>query len=182
MTTAFEIFFPSDYGGNIMSEVACESNQMCNQNQVCFKAFFSSWLAFTTTLVPETAPKIIPKLQASAQGAAQQCSGEADGLHCGRRWYQNTWDGTSGLEEQMSAISAFSSTLITQPGMAPVTANSGGTSTSNPNAGTGPKVTTTPLSKQNTEPIKLGDKIGASIFTGVFALALGSLMVWICLD
>src|ERR1700754_4992743 len=105
-----------------MSEVACESVQSCNRNHLCFKGFLSSWFAFTAIMAPYTAPQILPRLRASAQGAALQCSGtpaadsgvssSQDGVSCGRRWYQTTWDGFTGMEEQMSAASVFSSNLV----------------------------------------------------------------------
>jgi mannan endo-1,6-alpha-mannosidase len=102
---AFFLFFPQEYGGNIMSEFQCEPNGAqgnCNNDQSSFKAYLSRWLAVTSLLVPGTAAQIMPKLQASAEAAAKQCVGGSTGQQCGRRWYANgVWDGTSGVGQQV---------------------------------------------------------------------------------
>lgn len=100
LTGAFHLFFPAEYGGNIMSEFQCEPASNCNNDQSSFKAYLSRWLAVTAILVPSTADQITPKLQASAAAAAQQCTGGDNGRMCGRRWYA-TWDGTSGVGQQV---------------------------------------------------------------------------------
>jgi mannan endo-1,6-alpha-mannosidase len=100
---AFSLFFPQDYGGNIMSEFQCEPASNCNNDQSSFKAYLARWLAVTTLLVPSTKDQIMPKLQASASGAAGQCVGGSNGRTCGRRWYTSTWDGTSGVGQQVSS-------------------------------------------------------------------------------
>jgi len=98
---AMNLFFPTDYGGNIMSEFQCEPPNNCNNDQRSFKAYLSRWMAVTTLLVPSTAAQILPKLQASANGAVAQCDGGANGRMCGSRWYTNVWDGTSGVGQQV---------------------------------------------------------------------------------
>jgi mannan endo-1,6-alpha-mannosidase len=158
-----------------MSEVACETNQLCNRNQNAFKGFLSIWMAFTTTMAPWTTQRIMPKLQASAVGAAAQCTGGSDNVTCGRRWYQNTWDGKSGMEEQMSATSIFASNLISQS-VEPVTATTGGNSTSNPGAGTADP---NPTPKVNVKKITMADTVGASILTATVLGAWAALMIWI---
>lgn len=159
-----QVFFPSDYGSNIMSEVACEPNQKCNNDQPSFKAYLSTWMAFATQMAPWTTDQILPKLKFSAQGAAAQCSGGQDGTTCGRRWYQNTWDGEKGVGEQMSAMSIFGANLI--PAVAaPVTSNTGGTSKGDPNAGTQSSAGTVP---GDVTIISTKDKAGAGILTALF--------------
>lgn len=170
--TTFREFFPSKYGGEIMSEVACESLMTCDRNQDCFKGFLSSWLAFMTTIVPYTAPEIIPKLQASAIAAGKQCSGGANKTLCGRRWYQPTFDGTSSLEEEMSALSLFSSNLVVfEEHVTPLTAQTGGTSKSNPAAGTSEP-------HRSLRPITAADRAGAGILTATFLALWGAIIYW----
>ena len=174
LTSTFSLFFPAKYGGNIMWELECEDKLICDQNQKSFKAYLSRWLAVTSLLVPSTAGQITPKLQASAEGAAGQCSG--GGNVCGLQWFTSTYDGQTGVGEevsvvhrcqriaankrQMSALSVIGSTLI-DSSMIPLSLRTGATSKSNPNAGT----SSTKLPGQNTKPITTADKAGAAILT-----------------
>jgi len=99
------LFFPSQYGSNIMTEMLCEPTSNCNNDQSSFKAYLSRWMAVTTLLAPWTHDTIMPKLQASAKAAAGQCVGGDNGRMCGRQWYTTTWDGSKGVGQQVSAIS-----------------------------------------------------------------------------
>ncbi|KAF9882792.1 hypothetical protein FE257_005160 [Aspergillus nanangensis] len=176
METTFSRFFPQKFGGNVMSEISCEPNMMCDRNQDCFKGFLSSWLTFMTTIVPYTAGEILPKIQASAEAAAKQCSGGGSKMECGRRWHQANWDGTTSLETDMSALSIFSSNMITHKlqDNAPLTADTGGTSKSNPNAGTGPEEHTI-----KPKPITTADRAGASILTILFICGWIASLTWL---
>lgn len=165
------VFFPPQFGGTIMQEVACEPYRSCNNDQPSFKAYLSRWMAATTQIAPFTASFIMPKLRASAQGAAKQCVGPPNGgTTCGRQWNSTIWDGSLGIGEQMSALSVIQANLISKVAP-PVTMASGGTSKSNPNAGTGD----TDQSRQDpnlTRKVTMADKAGAGILT---ALVLGGL-------
>ncbi|KAF7590286.1 hypothetical protein BBP40_003023 [Aspergillus hancockii] len=171
LNTTFMFFFPGKWGGNIMSEAACEPQEPrvhpCDGNQSSFKSLVSAWLAFTTTIMPYTLDRILPRLQGSAIGAAKQCSGPSPDKKCGQRWYLDQYDGTTGLREHMCALSIFSSNMIPfknkAGGDGPLTADTGGTSKSDPNAGTGAR---------KPEPGKLPDittrdRVGAGIVTAV---------------
>ncbi|OJJ50702.1 hypothetical protein ASPZODRAFT_11558 [Penicilliopsis zonata CBS 506.65] len=176
MNTTLREFFPSEYGGMVMSETACEGLMNCDRNQDCFKGFLSSWFAFMTTIVPYTYSEIIPRLQGSAVAAAKQCTGGANQTLCGRRWYQDTWDGTTSLEEAMSATSVFTSNLIIhQKNAAPFTHSTGGTSQSNPSAGTSDPKSSSSIA---TRPITAGDRAGASILTISFIGAWIGFVGW----
>ncbi|KAK7521359.1 glycosyl hydrolase [Phyllosticta citriasiana] len=165
-----DVFFPSDFGTNIMSEVSCEPGQTCNNDQPSFKAYLSRWMAVAAQLAPSTAAAIAPRLRASAQGAAKQCSGGAN--ICGRRWYQDTYDGTTGVGEQMSALSVIGSQMLRLAGAGggawappkpPLTAYTGGNSTGNASAGTGDgSATGLGLGRQ---AITSGDKAAAWLLT-----------------
>ena len=135
-----------------MTEMLCEEPGNCNNDQSSFKAYLARWMTVTSQLAPFTAETILPKLQASAAGAAAQCTGGDNGRKCGRRWYSTTWDGSSGVGQQVSprnsisrnrcgvqkltdfsliqmqALAVIGGTQVA-PSMAPRSANNGGTST-----------------------------------------------------
>ncbi|KAL8949677.1 MAG: hypothetical protein Q9222_004238 [Ikaeria aurantiellina] len=165
-----KVFFPQSLGGNIMQEVACEPQGSCNNDQPSFKAYLSRWMAATTQIAPFSASFVMQKLQASAQGAAKQCSGNG-GTTCGRTWNTATWDGKQGVGEEMSALSVIQSNLISKVAP-PVTAARGGTSKSEPAAGTG-NSNQVPADPILTRKVTMGDKAGAGILT---ALVLGGLL------
>jgi mannan endo-1,6-alpha-mannosidase len=173
---AYAVFFPSDYGSNIMSEIECEPTSICDSDQSSFKAYLSRWMAVTSVIVPSLAPLITPKLQASAMGAAGQCIGGDNGRLCGRRWYSTTWDGSQGVGQQMCALSVIGANLIPQTA-APLTAGSGGTSQGNPSAGSG--VATGP-SGVVTEKITTADKAGAGILTVLVIFGVVGGSWWLC--
>jgi mannan endo-1,6-alpha-mannosidase len=157
---------PAPAGGQILAEVACEFSaaQTCNYDEPSFKAYVSRWLHVTMQLAPFTQTFIQPLLKASAVAAATQCAGtgQPGPNTCGRRWYQTSWDGMSGVGEQMSAMSIFLSNL---QGQKPLSAHTGGTSKSDPNAGNGASDDSALENPVYTRAITTGDKFGASILT-----------------
>ena len=147
-----------------MSETSCEPNMMCDRNQDCFKSFLASWLTTLTEIAPYTADQVLPKILGSAEAAAKQCSGGDSGSACGRRWYQSTWDGTTSMESDMSALSIFSSSMVIhRKTKGPLTSETGGSSESDPNAGSGSDHDPTKLA-----PITTADRAGAGIVTVIF--------------
>ncbi|PWY62435.1 glycosyl hydrolase family 76 protein [Aspergillus eucalypticola CBS 122712] len=170
-------FFPESHGGEILTEILCEPLEVCNDNEIIFKGLVSAWLAYTALLVPSTYNRILPKLQGSAKGAAATCTGYGNNT-CGVRWWNSTWDGWSGLEEQMSVTSVFSANMIAfNSSSAPLTSSTGGNSTSDPSAGTDDS------SDDETilSTITTGDRAGAGIVTVAFAGGWIGLMVWLML-
>ena len=159
-----------------MSEFLCEPNELCNNNEILFKGLTSVWLAFTGILIPSTYDTILPKLQGSAEAAAKSCTGNNNNT-CGVRWYTNSWDGLSGLEEQMIATSIFSANLITSKKEVPVTSRTGGNSTSNPASGTG----SNDGQGQGIPTITTGDRAGAGILTVAFVTGWIGMMIWMFL-
>lgn len=147
-----------------MVEVGCEPYNNCNTDGLTFKSFTLRWLAITTQLVPETADTIWPYIQASANGAAGQCDG-SDNYNCGYHWTTTTWDGTTGVGQQMSALAAVQANMLTVDNLfAPLTLDTGATSKGDASAGTG-SVTTNQGSSWLTRKITTGDKAGAGILT-----------------
>ena len=161
-----------------MVEVACEPQTTCNYDQPSFKAYLSRWMAAATQIASFTSDTIMPLLKTSAQGAAGQCSGGTNSVTCGRQWYSTTWDGKSGVGEQMSALSVIQANLISKVA-APVTANSGGTSKGDPTAGSGgdnPVVVVDPSANMK---ITAGDRAGAGILTVLVLSMFLGMLAWI---
>jgi mannan endo-1,6-alpha-mannosidase len=128
-----------------------------------------------TTIVPGTYDLIFPQLRTSAQAAAKQCSGGDDGTKCGIRWYQQAkWDKSSGLEQQMAVLGVLSANLVPFKNSAPYTLQSGGTSKSNPNAGTNSTANKIPVMNN----IGTGDKAGAGVLTFIFVTGWAVAVTW----
>lgn len=147
----------------------------------------ADWLSKTAMLVPEQAGAIIPKLQATAVSAGKQCSGS--GNACGMQWYSSTYDGSSGIEQEMSALSIFANTLVSfatnggsSPGYTPpsspgpVTAEDGGNSTSDPGGG---QSSGNEYQPPKEKPITGGDRAGAAILTLLFSTSWLAGMAWL---
>ncbi len=117
-------------------------------------------MAATTKVAPFTHDQIMPLLATSAQAAALSCSGGAAGTTCGMRWTTGSWDGQTGVGEQMSALEVMQSNLIdTVSG--PVSQGGGGISKGDVSAGTGATV------QGPVERITTADKAGAGILTAL---------------
>lgn len=161
----------------VMSEVACESNGKCDNDQMSFKAYLSRWMAATTKMAPFTYDPIMSKLRTSAVAAAEQCSGGSNGRTCGLKWIDGaTWDGSSGVGQQMSALEVILSNLITQV-KAPVTNAVGGTSVGNPSAGSSSVTSTSPYG--TTPETTTGDRVGAGFLTTFVLVAVVGGAWWV---
>ncbi|KAJ5823764.1 Six-hairpin glycosidase [Penicillium robsamsonii] len=141
LNTSFHKFFPEKYGGKIMVESSCETVKTCNQNQEVFKGLFASDLAGVTRMAPHTKSEILQRLQGSAVGAAKQCSGGDNGTVCGQQWYKAKWDGTAGMEAQLSATSVFTSNLVAFEHMNLATKNTSTSTSTTQNASSTPTET-----------------------------------------
>ncbi|CAG7989919.1 unnamed protein product [Penicillium salamii] len=168
-------FFPTSGGNLILSDITCEPLGNCDRNQITFKSYFTNWIGVMTTIVPGMYDTVFPQLKASAQAAAKQCSGGDSGVKCGIRWTkQAEWDKSSGLEQQMAVLGVLSANLVPFKNKAPFTADSGGTSKSNPNAGTNSTANKAPV--LNT--IGTGDKAGAGVLTFIFVTGWAVAVTW----
>ncbi|CAL3964493.1 unnamed protein product, partial [Diplocarpon coronariae] len=158
---------------NIMQEVACENNGLCNVDQHSFKAYLSRWMAATTKMAPHTSDLIMAKLAPSAKAAALQCSGGDNGRTCGLKWTMGaTWDGSYGVGQQMAALEIVQSNLITRVA-GPVSNATGGTSVGDPSAGSDYSNTYNPLT-----PATTGDKAGAGILTALVLVSFTAMTWW----
>ncbi|KAL2808343.1 glycosyl hydrolase family 76-domain-containing protein [Aspergillus granulosus] len=173
-----DTFFPEEYGGNIISEVACEKLHSCNRNMLCFKGWTAMWMAYTAILVPQTRETIAVKLQGSAEAIGRQCDGEGDTTNgsnlCGSRWYQDTWDGIKGLEVQMAALGGITSNLMLVTGATALTIET------NPNA----QEHYLDVSRDDDPPdalpaITTADRVGSWMLTAVWGLGIAAAAWWL---
>ncbi|KAI5917049.1 mannan endo-1,6-alpha-mannosidase DCW1 [Camillea tinctor] len=181
VTSATTAFVEND----IVWEPACEKTDAgCNTDQQSFKGHLMKWMALTTQIAPFTADTILPLLKTTATAAAKQCSGTdatnykgATGTACGFSWLQEaTWDGHSGVGEQMNALAAIMAPLATAAAV-PYTSDNGGTSVGNPDAGSddGDKIETL-------RDITTADRAGAGILTTMVLGCLAGGMYFVMAD
>jgi len=172
LVAASSVFFASPQFNNgeenVMVEVACEFNDdpktWCDQDQRSFKAYLARFLILAVKLAPHTEETIMPYLRTTANAAARNCRGGADNTTCSLRWSKDDWQPQfTGMGEQMAALEVFQSNLQHTVGV-PVTAEKGGTSKGNPNAGMGDERAIQPL---DLSPIKTKDKVGAGFLTAI---------------
>jgi mannan endo-1,6-alpha-mannosidase len=136
-------FRPFENSTDVMYEWACEtgeSGRHCNLDQQSFKAYLSRFIAKTALLAPFTKDKITEYLKASAIGAAKSCSGGADGVTCGSKWYTGAWDGSSGVGQQLSALEVTQALLMIKKGTLPAKKDAAEPSTT-PTSSSAPKST-----------------------------------------
>jgi mannan endo-1,6-alpha-mannosidase len=171
------VFFMQDT--KIMTEAACESVDRCNTDQQSFKAYLSRWYAAVTKWAPYTHDDIMSLLRPSAVAAAKQCTGGDNGRMCGLKWYEDEWDGTTGVGQQMAAMEVTLACMIDER-RSPYTAHNGGLSLGNPGAGGSDADQTKPVVEFS--PITKGDKAGAVFLTLALLGALVGGMVWLFLD
>lgn len=145
-----------------MEEQACENVNTCDTDQLSFKSYFSQWLASTSILAPFSAATITPMLAASAKAAGLQCGSGT----CGFKWTAGAaYDGSTGVGQQMSALSAIQSSLVQVKGeavVAPVTNTTGGTSQGDASAGISKPVSG--MTEEDTV-ITTGDRVASGFLT-----------------
>jgi mannan endo-1,6-alpha-mannosidase len=123
------VFFkPFDNATDIMYERACETGgyqvtgRNCNLDQQSFKAYLARFMAKTAILAPFTKDKVTTMLTTSAVGAAKSCSGGDGGAMCGSKWFTGSWDGTTGVGQQLSALEVTQALLMLKQNIVPGTA------------------------------------------------------------
>ncbi|KAF9895138.1 hypothetical protein FE257_000040 [Aspergillus nanangensis] len=165
-------FFPTKFGGTVMSEVACEPVMTCDRNQLGFKGYLSMWMAMTAILVPSTADKITPLLKGNSEHLSKQCSGLTDNL-CGVRWYQDSWDGVQGLEVQMAALGGITGNMMVLKNEQMKTIKT------NPGADENHIETSDGDRPGELKPIQTGDRAGAWILTVLLILGIPGTVGWL---
>jgi mannan endo-1,6-alpha-mannosidase len=171
----------TDNATGIMVEVACETQvpPTCNTDMLSFKAYLSRWMAAATKVAPFIHDQVMKTLMTSAKAAALQCSGGANGRACGLQWTKGaTWDGTTGVGQEMAALEVIISTQIDRI-KSPVTNSTGGTSVGNNNAGSGSGGAATGLVDT---PTTTGDKAGAGILTAIMLVGMVGGLGWMLVE
>lgn len=146
------LFFSPVEKDNIMYEWACEtgeSGRTCNLDQQSFKAYLARFMAKTAAVAPFTKDTITKYLTASAVGAAKSCSGGDDKATCGSKWYTGSWDGTSGVGQQLSALEVTQALLSLKRNIVPAKQ---GAVEPKPSTTAAPAPSSTPASKPTTTP------------------------------
>ncbi|KAI1779272.1 glycoside hydrolase family 76 protein [Hypoxylon cercidicola] len=165
-------FYGNDTNDKVMIEIACEPVNLCDTDQLSFKAYLSRWMAATTKWAPWTFDRIKTLLGNSAMAAARQCTGGDNKRMCGLKWANNSgiWDGTMGIGQQMAALEVVLANSI-QEAKPPVTNGTGGTSVGDPSAGGSDEGRIDPVGRYY-GPVTTGDRAGAIICTIVIIFSL----------
>ncbi|WPH00214.1 Hypothetical protein R9X50_00303700 [Acrodontium crateriforme] len=116
-----DLFSPFSNSTDVMFERACELKNICDNDQLSFKAYLGRWMAKSAVVAPYIADPVTKLLTRSAQAAAQSCSGGRDGVTCGERWWVHGWDGSYGIGQQLSALEVVQSLLLLRNPVAPQT-------------------------------------------------------------
>lgn len=161
---------------DVVFEQLCEPYGTCDDDQRTFKGYYVRWLAGVATLHPSLSDKIKPLLRSTAEAAGKACSGQPSApdskypmfeghpnTACGFDWADGH-DGTFGLYEQMNGVAALISSL---PGKPPKSANSGGTSEGDPEAGVSDEEKTRVF-----KPITTGDRVAAGFLTSIVVVGI----------
>ncbi|KAK4173361.1 putative mannan endo-1,6-alpha-mannosidase precursor [Triangularia setosa] len=173
-------FFPTtpQAGRAAAVEPSCELEEknQCTTDMLSFKGYVHRWMAQATQMAPFIHDTVMPILRQSTQSMTESCL--PDGT-CGFRWNRGAYDGNTGAGQQMNALGALVSLLVDQPEVKEaVTAQHGGTSSGDPNAGrSGEGGEWEGESKMVTNR----DKIGAGIVTVLVAGSVVVMMVWVSL-
>jgi mannan endo-1,6-alpha-mannosidase len=167
----------------VIVERACEGFKSCNIDQQSFRGYLMRWMASAAQVAPYAFDTIMPIIKTNAEAAAQQCSGSPDpelfkgvpGTACGLAWAEReNYDSIGGVGQQMSAMSAIQYTLIRRETAGTVTADTGGTSVGDVNAGVMNEDKLPDLG-----PVSIGERVAAGFLTSAISLSVlgGTLFV-----
>lgn len=176
LSTASHFFSTNESSQNVMYEPPCELIGKCNTDQLSFKAYLSRWLADVTQLAPYTYDVVMAKLRATAQAAVSQCQGGSTGTYCGFRWSGGSYDGTTGVGQQMGVLEVVQG-LLAADLRGPLTSDTGGTSKGDAAAGTESDETENEI---RYSAITAKDTAGAAILTAtVVGLVLAAVYMMV---
>lgn len=156
-------FSPPTSRKNVMYKPPCELTSSYDTDQLSFKASLSRWLADVTQFAPYTYDTIMIKLRATAKAAVAQCQGGARGTSCRFCWSSGSYDGTTGVGQQMGVLEVFQCLLAANVS-GPLTSSTGGSSKGDASAGMGSSDTT---SEVQYSAITTPDTAGAAILTAI---------------
>lgn len=101
---ASDFFNYNNNSTGVMYEHACEPYGSCDTDMISFKGYLSRFMHSAALMVPSIAGIVDAYMEASAEAASLACTGGSDGSTCGQKWYTNSFDGSAGLGQQMSAL------------------------------------------------------------------------------
>ncbi|APA11333.1 hypothetical protein SS1G_11579 [Sclerotinia sclerotiorum 1980 UF-70] len=127
LNRTISVFFPS----GIATETACESKNACNIDQRAYKGILGKWLVDTIQVAPYTNSIINTQLIGTAQAAARTCGDNG----CAFDWSGNGKNVSTGVGEQIDALSYVQGLLHSQAA-APATQNSSNSTTSSSGSST----------------------------------------------
>lgn len=130
-----------------------------------FKAYTLRWFAASTKWAPFLYDRTRPYFESTGTAVGNSCNQGDPGADCGQRWDVGQFYNTTGPGQQMSALEAMNALLIGNA-RAPVTADTGGISKGDPNAGTEGDTGVTGVAPP-VEPVTTADKAGAGILTAI---------------
>jgi mannan endo-1,6-alpha-mannosidase len=164
---------------DVIFEWQCEAEPgHCSADMLMFKGFVIRWLGQVSQLAPWTAEKILPILRTTTEAAVRQCTGGATGRVCGFYWTTGAFvdpavDLTSGAGEALNVLSAVS-TLLVADAEGPASAENGGISEGDVNAGPKDGLSEAP----DHAPITSADRAGAIILTILIVSGAIGTFVW----
>lgn len=106
-----QFFGPFPNATNVMYESACELGNTCNNDQYSFKAYLARWMGKAAVLAPYVADFVNDLLGVSALAATASCANSAGAVTCGTQWYTGSYDGQTGLGQQLSALECVQALL-----------------------------------------------------------------------
>ena len=109
MTTSIFVTNSTD----VLTEPACIPNQTCNIDQIAYRGILARALATVrdSGAAADSNSTINTILSASAAAAGAQCSGGDEGTTCGSDWTAESFDGSRGLSEDLSALNVLLANL-----------------------------------------------------------------------
>jgi mannan endo-1,6-alpha-mannosidase len=162
LKTTIATFFPN----GVAVEIACESQNHCNTDQLAFKGLLGQALVETLQVAPYTEGVILGKLQSSAEAAAKACSDSG----CAFVWDGSAKNSTSGVGQNLDALSYIQG-LLYKEAAAPATnatSTSGGSgTTSGSSASTTTSGTPAAVSKNAAASMMIGSSAVMSLFGAV---------------
>ncbi|KAF1988575.1 glycoside hydrolase family 76 protein [Aulographum hederae CBS 113979] len=107
-------FYPPGHSTNepVLFEASCEPENVCTGDQSVYKNTLARSMAWTASLMEETADMIHTLLGSTATAVAAGCTGGDTGSICGKSWLLGRWDGTIGFDQELTALSVVQARLV----------------------------------------------------------------------
>lgn len=165
-----------------MSEVLCEDIGTCNTDQLAFKGILARWMVKSSVVAPFTHDQISILLTSSAKAAAGACSGGESRTTCGEKWYTGAYDGSTGVGQELSALSVIQSLLlidgnVNAAALNPLTRSSGGTTTTGSTSNTTSTTTQSTTASYTGAAARISDDLNAALLASAFVVILQAVVI-----